>query len=91
MFFDNHMLFCSCPIVGFVPFANRSDDGRESAQAGLICSSGFEWTKNLTGLLPPRIEQTPERLYLRVENFVVEAVGTRDRATQFSPIYNGRP
>jgi hypothetical protein len=34
MFFDNPMLFCSSPIVSLVPFANRSDDGRESRCTG---------------------------------------------------------
>jgi hypothetical protein len=34
MFFDNPLFFCSCPIVGLVPFANRSDDRRESRCTG---------------------------------------------------------
>jgi hypothetical protein len=54
MFFDNPMLFCSCPIVSLVPLPTVATmGGNQDAQAGLICSSGFEWTKNFRSTKDP--------------------------------------
>jgi hypothetical protein len=58
MFFDNLLLFCSCPIVGLVPFANRSDDGRESRCTGRAdLFERLRMDKELTELLPPRLSK----------------------------------
>jgi len=54
MFFDNPMLFCSYPIVSLVPLPTVATmGGNQDAQAGLICSSGFEWTKNFRSTKDP--------------------------------------